>query len=78
MKWKSVKDEKPRALFNILVLHTIEKQQFCTRAYHINNEWHVMTWKGKVIVPSDDIEYWMPLPLTLEYLKSVDEILNNN
>ena len=61
MEIKKTKIEKPRHLYNVFVKHTIENQDFWTRGFLSGNEWEVMTWTGKVIVPLNDIEEWTPI-----------------
>jgi|TARA_R110000851_G_scaffold56073_2_gene131175 hypothetical protein len=61
MEIKKTKTEKPRQLYNVFVKQTIENQDFWTRGFLSGNEWEIMTWKGKVIVPLNDIEEWMPI-----------------
>lgn len=61
-EWIRVADRQPPWLINVLVLHSIESQPFCTRGYLHSGGWAVMGWKRKSEVSFEDIKYWMPLP----------------
>jgi len=55
-------EQEPRHGYNVLVKHTTLHQDFWTRGFLMGEVWTVMTWKGKVEVPKNFIDEWMPLP----------------
>ena len=59
---KNTNEELPQRYHNVFVCHTIEFQDYWTRGYLCGEVWAVMTWKGKIEVPFEDIKYWMPFP----------------
>ncbi len=59
---KKTSEQEPRHGFNVFVKHTVLYQDFWTRGYLMGNIWTVMTWKGKVEVPKELINEWIPLP----------------
>jgi len=62
MEIKKIELEKPGNLVNVFVKHTVYHQDFWTRGFLMNDEWTVMTWKGSVKVPKNDIKEWMLIP----------------
>lgn len=51
-------DKMPPSGLNVMVNYEMHHQEYWTRAYHVNNKWHVTSYQGTKELNIDDVKEW--------------------
>lgn len=51
-------DKLPQVWLNVMVNYEVHHQDYWTRAFHINGQWNVMTFKGTILLDIDKVKEW--------------------